>query len=89
MHAYQLIHPWQSASNWTGTRRRPEVVVDLDAPTAATPSARRWTGGIAAATHHVFKPPTPRTLPDNRSHYYPSRCVYLETSGLSRMMDHL
>jgi hypothetical protein len=29
------------------------------------------------------------TLPESRSHYYPSRCVYLETSSLSRMMNHL
>ncbi|BBY16527.1 hypothetical protein [Mycolicibacterium litorale] len=30
-----------------------------------------------------------RTLPDDRSHFYPSRCVYLESSSMSRLMDHL
>lgn len=29
------------------------------------------------------------TLPDSRSHYYPRRCVYLESASMSRMMDRL
>jgi hypothetical protein len=83
MHAHQLIHPWQLATTWSGAHRRPAVVVSTAAVTQP-PQARHWWTG-----HHVFTIPAPHTLPDNRSHYYPPRCVYLEGSTLSRMMDHL
>jgi hypothetical protein len=74
MHTRQLIHPWQLATIWTSTHRRHDVVVTIDAPTRVTTATHWW------AT---------RTLPEHRSHYYPSRCAYLDTSELSRMMDHL
>lgn len=74
MNAHQLVHPWQSATMWRQAHRRQAVVVDVNAPSVTTPGAHWWT------TH---------TLPENRSHFYPSRCVYLESSELSRMMDHL
>lgn len=92
MNAHQLVHPWQRVTAKTGAHRRTAVVVTVDAPSAVQPSVHWWTaptGRFAAAAHHVFVLPQPHTLPDNRSHYYPSRCVYLESSELARMMDHL
>jgi hypothetical protein len=74
MNARQLTHPWQLATMWTSARRSHAVVVTIEAPSQATPATHWW---------------TPHTLPENRSHYYPSRYVYLESSELSRMMDHL
>ncbi|TFV54954.1 hypothetical protein E4P42_24415 [Mycobacterium sp. PS03-16] len=34
--------------------------------------------------HHA-----PRVLPEHRSHYYPSRCRYLESAAMSRAMYRL
>ncbi|BCI52799.1 hypothetical protein NIIDNTM18_20770 [Mycolicibacterium litorale] len=42
----------------------------------AHPAAPHWWSGT-----HI--------LPESRSHYYPSRCGYLESSEMSRMMGHL
>lgn len=74
MNAHQLVHPWHLAAAWKQAHRRRDVVLDVNAPSVTTPGARWW---------------NPHTLPESRSHYYPSRCVYLESSELSRMMDRL
>jgi len=90
MNAHQIVHPWQLATGWTRPRRHQDVVVVLDGDTVRPARERlRWTGGFVTTVHHVFTIPAPRTLPDHRSHFYPSRCVYLESSEMSRMMDHL
>jgi hypothetical protein len=105
MRAHQLIHPWQLATTWTGAHRRADAVVTVDTGPAPDPefitldevmlstaaavqpdARRRWNRpGLVAVVHM----PTSHTLPDNRSHYYPKRCAYLETSSMSRLMDHL
>lgn len=72
-----------------------EVILSSAAAVQAPDAKRWWNGpGFVAAVHHVFPlpaphMPAPHTLPDNRSHYYPKRCAYLETSSMSRLMDHL
>ncbi|MGE2713507.1 hypothetical protein ACQI4L_05580 [Mycolicibacterium litorale] len=76
MHAYPFIHPWQLAAAWTTAHRSARVVVLSTEVVRAEPVAAHWWS-------------RQQTLPDSRSHYYPSRCVYLEGSALSRMMDHL
>jgi hypothetical protein len=90
MNAQRLVHPWQPAAGWKGPRRRRDVAVVPACDTVRRPREwGRWSGGLATTVHRVFTIPPPHTLPDHRSHYYPSRCGYLESSELSRLMDHL
>ncbi|WP_193043266.1 hypothetical protein [Mycolicibacterium baixiangningiae] len=100
IHPWQLATTWSGAHRRSdvvvtvdpGTAAEPapqefitvdQVMLSTAAATQA-PRARHWW-----TAHHVFTLPAPHTLPDNRSHYYPSRCVYLEGAAMSRMMDHL
>jgi hypothetical protein len=101
---WQLSTTWRGAHRradvvvTVDTAPEPEVITvdEVMLSTAAAvqpPRAGHWwtapAGGFVGAAHHVLRMPVPHTLPDDRSHYYPSRCAYLESSGVSRMMDHL
>lgn len=86
MHAHQLIHPWQHTAEWSRAHRRATVVV-VHPPDAVT--SRLRTGALVTAMHRALSLPTPRTLPEHRSHFYPSRCRYLESAAMSRAMYRL
>lgn len=87
MHANQLMHPRQLMTTWI-VHRPPKhqtviTVQEVELATAAAVAA--W----AESGHRLLRWPEPHVLPESRSHYYPSRCAYFETSMMSRMMDHL
>jgi hypothetical protein len=101
---WHLASTWSHAQGFTHRRVAVVVspaapVVSTDdvvvAGAAAIDAARAvhwWTmpaGAMSAAVHRLFTMPAPHTLPERRSHFYPSRCGYLDNSCMSRSMNRL
>lgn len=93
MHANQLMHPRQLVTTWI-VHRPPKhqtviTVQEVELATAAAAAPAAAALARAESQHRLLKWPAPHVLPESRSHYYPRRCAYFESSTMSRMMDHL